>query len=445
MSITALVTRRDLLSVGGAAALAGAAPDLIVPRSAKAQNKRLKILQWKHFVPAYDEWFNGIYVKQWGQKNEVEVIVDNVGLSDLGAHAQSEIAGRAGHDLVQFLTPTATYEDYVIDHRDIYQECAKRYGSGTDLSLKSTYNPKTDKYFAFCHAYQPTLITYRKDLWDSVRASPSSWTEVLTGGRRVKLLHEKPVGVSLAPEFNGEYTWRAVLYSFGASEQDETGRPALKSAATLDAIRYVKSLYEQAMTADVLAWDAPSNNRYMLNGEGCLTLDTVSIVRASEHLNLPFAPNLRLAKVPDGPVARVAPPFGLSSYMIWNFAENIATAKQFIVDFVGQSRESFVASGFQNMPTWSETVPDLPALLAADQAGGPTRKYEVLGQAAEWSMNVGFPGHTNAAISEVLDRGILSQMFARAATGRYSPEQALDQADRELRVVFQRWRDSGKL
>jgi multiple sugar transport system substrate-binding protein len=31
---------------------------------AKAQRKTLKIMEWKHFVPGYNEWFKGTYIKE---------------------------------------------------------------------------------------------------------------------------------------------------------------------------------------------------------------------------------------------------------------------------------------------------------------------------------------------------------------------------------------------
>lgn len=43
------------------------------------------------------------------------------------------------------------------------------------------------------------------------------------------------------------------MSAFGASVQDADGHPALNSAATLDAIRFAKALFEEAMTPDVLA------------------------------------------------------------------------------------------------------------------------------------------------------------------------------------------------
>jgi multiple sugar transport system substrate-binding protein len=440
------VSRRRLLKAGGAAALtAGVAPSIIIPGRVKAQQKTLKILQWKHFVPSYDEWFNGTYVKAWGEANDTQVVVDNVGFADLPRLAKAEAETQRGHDLVLFITPPAEYEDQVVDHREIYEECDRRYGKALGFSLRSTYNPKTSKYFGFCGFYAPALLTYRKDLWDDVQVAPDSWENVLTGGRQIKLLHQSPVGFSLAPEQNSAHTMRAIMYSFGSSEQDASANPALKSPATLEVIKYVKALYDEAMTKDVLTWDGAANNLAMLNGEGCLTLDTMSIVRASESTKLPIAKDLRLGKAPEGPAARLAPSFGFHTYVIWKFSENVDGAKQFLADYIGHSREAFLASGFQNTPAFPDTVPDLATVVANDAGAGSSGKYSLLAELATWTTNVGHPGYTNPAISEIYSMGIVSTMCARAATGQLTPEEALDQADSEVRRIFQKWKDSGKV
>ena len=45
-------------------------------------NKQLagdpRIMTWAHFVPAYDQWLDNTYVKQWGEANDVEVKVDHI-------------------------------------------------------------------------------------------------------------------------------------------------------------------------------------------------------------------------------------------------------------------------------------------------------------------------------------------------------------------------------
>jgi multiple sugar transport system substrate-binding protein len=175
----------------------------------------------------------------------------------------------------------------------------------------------------------------------------------------------------------------------------------------------------------------------------CLTLDTVSIPRARESMNLPL--DLRLAKMPEGPAAQVGPAFGLITAFIWNFAENIEGAKRFLVDYVGHSRQALLASGFHKMLVWPETVPDLAAVVTEDPVGHAPGKYSLLADAATWTTNIGHPGHTNAAVSDIFYRGLIPTMFARAATGQLTPEEALDQADREARRIFQNWRERGKV
>src|SRR5262249_36753545 len=88
--------------------------------------KTLKILQWSHFVPGYDKWFNDTYVKEWGAQHNTNVMVDNIGLAEINSRAAAEVAAQKGHDLFLFLSPPTAHEDQAIDHRDIYEECERK-------------------------------------------------------------------------------------------------------------------------------------------------------------------------------------------------------------------------------------------------------------------------------------------------------------------------------
>lgn len=441
MSFAGTVTRRGLLARSGAIVAAAGAG--VIPRRARAQRKTLRIMQWRHFVSAYDPWFNDTFARQWGDAHDVDVIIDNIGFAELTPRAAAEIQAQRGHDLIQFVTPQAMLLDNLIDHREIFEECSKRYGKPAEFARRAHYNPKTKTYTGFAAAYQPALVTYRGDLWGKMQSVPSTWGDVLTGARRIRLLDGKPAGISLAPEHNGEQTLRSIMYSFGSSEQDADGNPTLKSMATMDALRYVKDLYEQAMPTDVLRWDGASNNRFMLTGEGCFTIDSLSIARAAETMRLDFASDLRLAPMPAGPAARLGS-FGYYTYSIWKFAENPDGAKQFLVDFAGRSRDAFIASGFQNMPCYPDTIPDLEALTGG-AGNGAQAKYGLMKDVPSWTTNAGHPGYTNPAISEVYDKGIIAKMFADVATGRLDPERALERAAGEERAIFDRWRERGQL
>jgi len=197
------------------------------------------------------------------------------------------------------------------------------------------------------------------------------------------------------------------------------------------------------MTDEVFTWDASSNNRQMLAGKGSLTLNAISITRTGETQNIPVSHDIWLAKSPQGPVRRIGVGHLTSVYMIWKFAENIEGAKQFLVDYVGNFRQGFLASQFYNFPCFPRTVPDLNVLIAHDSQATPPDKYKVFGDVSEWTTNLGYPGYANAAIDEIFGQWIISSMFARAASGKMTPEDTLSQADKEVRAIFQKWKDKG--
>ncbi len=427
---------------GSACLLAGLAP-AVFSRPARARRETLRILRWRNFVPAFETWFNEIFVKEWGEENDIEVLVDNVGLGEIKSLAEAEVEAQRGHDLVLFLASRPALEDHVIDHREIFEECERRYGKVVDFVRKSCFNPRTKKYHGFCGSYAPTVLTYRKDLWDAVGKTPDTWEDIRKGGRAIKLLHETPVGISLAPEHNSEHSVRAIMTAFGASVQDRDGNPALSSAETLETLNFTKALYQEAMTPDVLNWDPPSNNRFMVSGNGCLTLDTMSIIRAAQNKELPVDRHLALATLPKGPAGKGGPMFAANTYVIWRFARNPERAKKFLVDSIGRFQEGFLASGFQNMPSFPNSVSDFGRIV--DIASGPAGRYAVLADVPATLTNLGDPGYSNAATDEVRGNRILSTMFARAATGETTPREAMDQAARAVEPIFDKWRDAGKI
>jgi len=436
------VTRRRVLGTAGAIGLAAGVGPFFHVRPARAANT-LRILQWNHFVPAYDKWFNETYVKEWGQANDTEVIVDNVGVATLNSRGAAEVSAQQGHDLFMFLWPPPVHEEQVVDMADVYQECAKKHGKPIDLAIRSTYNPKTKKYYGFSDSYVPDPINYRKDLWDDVGMAPNSWDEIREGGRKIKEKHNIPVGIGLSAEIDTGMALRTIMYSFGASVQDANNNLVLNSKETLEAIKFVKALYEETMTPEVLSWDASSNNRFMLAGKGSLALNAISITRTGETQGLPVADNIWLAKAAQGPARRIGLEHVMDVYVIWKFAQNIDGAKQFLVDYVGNFKRGFQASKFYNFPCFPSTVPDLKQQLANDPTANPPDKYKVLDDVLDWATNVGYPGYATAAIDETFSTWVLNTMFAKAATGDESPEDALKAAEAQCKRIWAKWKDKG--
>jgi multiple sugar transport system substrate-binding protein len=431
--------RRDLLRA--AAFSAAAAAGVHVAACKKRGRKTLRILQRTHFVPAYDAWFSGKYAREWGEKHDVDVVVDTVDTASLDGIAAGEQVHRRGHDLIAFPWPRPFFEADVIDHAEIYQECERRYGKALPLAIRSTYNPRTNKYFGFSDHFAPDPINWRKDLFDEVGGRPEAWDGLRTLGSKILEKRGIAVGIGLANEIDSAMALRAVLYSFGASEQDEEGNLVLASKETLEAVKYVRALYREAMLPEVLSWDASSNNHAMLAGRISAAVNGVSITREAEEKEQPVGDRIRLAKPAVGSVRGLGLPQVMNAYFIWNFAESIDAAKQFLVDYVGSSRDAFLASGFYDFPCYPTQVPDMVALLQRDGRASPSDKYAVLTDCAEWTTNVGYPGCTNAAVDDAFASWVLNTMFAQAATDAVTPEEAVRDATKRYQAIWAKWQD----
>src|SRR5713101_9881523 len=138
-------TRRQFIVKGaklvaGAAAATAAGPTVFTRHASAAG--QLQILQWSHFVPAYDAWFDP-FAKEWGAKHGVEVTVDHVGFADVVPRATAEVAAQSGHDIHMFIGLASAFEEHVIDLKDVVGTLDKKYGKQVDLAYRSTYNPLT--------------------------------------------------------------------------------------------------------------------------------------------------------------------------------------------------------------------------------------------------------------------------------------------------------------
>jgi multiple sugar transport system substrate-binding protein len=436
------ISRREFVKLTGAGALAaGVGPAFLFSRPAGAASKTLKILQWSHFVPAYDKWFDGVFTKEWGQKHDTEVTVDHITIAEINARAAAEVSAQKGHDLFMFLSPPAAYEKQVIDHAEVYQQVEKKHGKPIPLGHKSTYNPKTKKYFAFSDSYVPDPGNYRKDLWSQVGypSGPDSWEDLRVGGKKIKETLGNPVGIGLSQELDTNMAVRALLWSYGGAEQDEAGRVIINSKETIEALKYMRALYKETMTSEIFTWDPSSNNRGILAGKLSFVQNAISVTRQAEKDNPEMSKQIQLTPALKGPVRRIAAEHVMDCYVIWNFAENKEGAKQFLVDLVDTFNTAFKASEFYNFPCFPSTVPDLGAQITNDPKAVPTDKYKVLGNVLEWATNVGFPGYASAAIDEAFNTFVLPTMFAKVAREEMTPEEGVKVAETELKRIFAKW------
>jgi multiple sugar transport system substrate-binding protein len=239
-------------------------------------------------------------------------------------------------------------------------------------------------------------------------------------------------------------TLMGLMHDFGASIQDENANVVINSPATVEAVKIGAAIFRSAMNDEVLGWDITSNNRYLISGRGSLILNSIAAIRAIESQDRGLAAKIELLPVPRGPAGRLSP-YLVGVYIIWKFSQNQEAAKQFLVDLATDYREPFIQSQYVQLPSFQRAVSDFGDLVANDARAEPPGKYGLLADAAGWTTNVGHPGHSNAATDEVVRTSLISRVFAAAARGEMSAEEAVRAAEAKVKPIFDKWREQGKI
>src|SRR2546425_5232891 len=172
------LNRRKFLKAAGAGVAGGSLLAMLDARQAPAQIKgtTLRILQWSHFIPAYDNWFDDKLAKEWGEKNGVKVRVDHIPHLEIPARMAAEFAAGAGHDIIYNGSSILTrlYYKNLVDLTDVADSAAKKYG-GWIPAARSLVEVE-GRWYGLPIFYILAPMLYRKDLFDANNLKyPDTW------------------------------------------------------------------------------------------------------------------------------------------------------------------------------------------------------------------------------------------------------------------------------
>ncbi len=434
------IVRRDFIRVAAGAAALGAS--FLFPSPARARQRTLRIAKWAHFVPEFDRWFDAELAKEWGRQHDTRVVVDHVPVERINALAAAEIAARKGHDLFMFPWPPAVFQRHVIDHAEVYQTVAFKYGNVDRFGHRSTFDPKSKKYFAFCDSWIPAPLHFFQDYWSEVNMplGPVHYYSLRSGGKRIRDKLGIPCGLALAPSLESNVTLYTLLHGFNSYILDADGKVFINNARTVEALKFIQALYEDAGNLEQLTWGSSRNVREMLSRKTSCTVNAISLLRAAEKREPEVAKKIMLQAPLLGSGGVIAVPHVTNCSVVWSFAQNQQGAKEFLADLISHSQTIYEKSKGCNFPIYQKTVPDLIIRLSNDPQAVPSWKYEALKDALYWTRNLGYPGYASAAAMQVFNTFVIPRMFMSVLKGKLSPGDAALAAETEVKNVLEKWK-----
>ncbi len=384
--------RRSVLKGLAAGTAAAAVPTILLRKASAQQEKTLRIVQWKHFVPDYDRWFTQ-FAQQFGEKNKCTVQVDYVATPDLPTAIAADIFG-----------------PWIRESQSIGQV------KGKWLAIPSWY------------ISYPLIINtgYFKEAGADY-TDKTTWQDLIKFGPKLKKAgHPFGIPVANTPDANDDLLpW---MWSFDALTFDKEGKVSFKRKEIVEWLRHAKEFYEQTMTEEVLGWDDSSNNRFIASGKGSMICNPISAYRTAAKDNPDVFKNLAVVKTPLGPKGRFNGARTMS-YGIYNFSKAQDLAKEFLHAMDGpEFLKGFEASTGYNHPFLRAFLKKPMPVI------GNEPKLQLLQDFQEDVHFIGYPGPMTKTATSMYAKFIMPTMLAEVCKGK-NPRQAMEEAEQKLRGV----------
>jgi multiple sugar transport system substrate-binding protein len=438
------LTRRGALSIGAGALAAGMLPagrargaipvaNVQPPRQPIENGATLRVLRPTKFVDADETIFRANTAKVT-QQTGVQVRVDFAGWEDLRPQTAVAANTGAGPDVVvAWADDPHIYADKVLDMTELATYLGQKYGGW--LALPQRFGKKwgTDQWIALPMGGSGGPCVYRIS-WLKEAGFDSLPTDHAGFLRACQALKKNghPAGFALGNavgDGNAFCNW--LLWSHGGMVVDEAGKVAINSAETLNALKYSKELY-QTFIPGTLSWGDVNNNRAYAAGEIGLTQNGVSMYFSlkNDPKTAAIAQDTGMARMPLAPGGKMAENVLLLNALAFKHTRFPNAAKEYLrfMMEVEQYDPWLVGCGGY----WAHPL----AAYAESEVWKGDPKLAVYRDTNTVEFWSGYKGPISQASGSVAADYVVVQMFAAAASGQSTPEEAVREAERRARRYY---------
>jgi multiple sugar transport system substrate-binding protein len=395
----------------------------------------LHFLLWRGFSPPADVEI-ARQGAEWGKQNNVRTRIEQINFNDIPVRAAVAMETRQGPDIIQFFHNWQNqYADALVDVTDICTVLESTYGGYIDYA--KAHATLDGRFTGVPHTLVPHLYVARKSYLKATGTPhwPRTWEELRREGKKWKAAGH-PIGQTVGHTVGDAVVFAySYLWSYGAAERDEKGRVVIGSKQALEALKFFKALWDDAMDPAGPGWDDVSNNRAFLSGAIAATTNAPSIYLTAlnqvvrDDKGEPLSNDILHVPHPAGPAGVVHYHYS-QQLAIPKYSKNVEAAKDFIrwlmdkdqfAQFLRRAQAYHAAAlkVYMNDPMWDM----FPALK-------PYRDHLLEGR------HLGWKGGADARAARVVQDYVLIDMLGNVATGKMSPEESLKWGDGRLKALY---------
>ncbi len=395
------------------------------------EGAELTLLRWKRFIQAEEDAFMKI-VENFKNDCGVTVNVQNESLDDVQPKASVAANVNQGPDMVWGLYSLPhLFPDKLVDMTDIANLLAEKYGPWVPSAVKYGTRAGTDDWIDIPIAYNGNYINYRMSALEKAgfKEAPTTTADFLELARKLKE-QGTPLGMALGHASGDGNAWvHWALWSFGGSLVNENDEVVINSPETKAAVEYVKELYGY-MAPGVASWNDSNNNKAFMSGEVSMTNNGPSIYPAAKKDAPDIAADMNHAKWPVGPVGKPTEFHIAYPMMIFKYSKYPNAAKGFIEYlFQPEQYNAWLEAALAYLTPPLEKYESNPVFT-------DDPKLTVFKDAARDTLTAGYEGSVGEKAASALAEFIVLDMFANAATGNMSVDDAIAQAERQAKRIY---------
>jgi multiple sugar transport system substrate-binding protein len=387
-------------------------------------------LQPSNTIPAMDEELKKIS-KQYEKQTGVRIRNEFINQNDVIPKLSASVEAGAGPDVFQvYQNQPHLYAKSLAEVSDVVEDITKKIGQV--YPMLEEYCKVKGAWLGVPWAFMPHAWTYRTDYFQKVGATKpfDTWDEARAVGKKLKGELKKPLGVCFG------HTWGdapAICYpmfwAFGGKVTSEDGKTiTINSKETEMVIEWVVGFFHDALDETGLGWDDGGNNRAYLAQTISATENAPSIYLAAKNK----FPNLLKVSDnfpnPKGPAGRFTVNQAMLN-MVPTYTKKVKAVKEYLAYLMEPEnylRWLTTGEGFHTPPAKG---------LEKDRFWLKDPKMLAFAESAKYSVGLGWPGPSDRHATEVFNKYIIVDLFAKAIGGM-KPKDVIAWAEQELRIIY---------